>query len=785
MKYMSSLQLGGSLQFLKQARLFRLLNVPRHILIQQAVKMIWMFFAESSQMPVKVSKDVRKKLIDIAFDPEQEKGICKGMFSEAFDQVYNAVVPHFRKWVESEEWRCAVPFHRLAPPSFSIVLTSSSLCFLFNKFIKTQLEQDGNGRILNDYHLWKFCIIAKDFREGKLCHGKHLEKKKKKRTSDEPGEEPKKKTKEQIAEEYAKSLFKKYRHQLPLAYDGSTTYSVFIVRALDQVIGGFDKSPFFQQWIALKQYLGHDYQAKVVHQPITQEGFVEPPSLAGAMTSSMLPFFLSLMAGTEEGMCLDFLVELIKFRSQFDSSNLSLSVASSEDDGSTKKEMNEEAQRIFTKYLDSGDMYCDHRLVEEVRSVITKNGGKGITPSLFRKCGAFVFQRSEHTWCREARATLAWANKSYDNHCSAARAVDDEFSMNVLPEGIDLQIVPNIDDTFGNPELFKDYGEFIGKESMDAFTKFHELYMECLKLPVSERKPTIERVVSAFGDCAVIFPELVSTYHVLVKEIAGRERFSDVVLAHSLYILVRAISKKYFSRWLIEHSVTWKKVSWTPVAEVTFSDMSGIIGTRAIEKRIQEEAVKGKTGFARFIALRKAKKQSIDKIRSKSSQQLIAPSKTVFSSGKAAEIGAFVTPLGKSTQLSPVSCPSSKQPQLPVPSFAETLSSVYLRRLFERSCLSGKLSSAEFHLWEALHDFFVKYSCMDDEELYNSQDEMRRTINSICDKNKHVLKNSAQTKERAKKEKVLFPQFFRPEEIELYTEAFAGFQKSLRDEGWN
>ena len=60
-------------------------------------------------------------------------------------------------------------------------------------------------------------------------------------------------------EEYAKRLYKKYKHHISLPYDGTISYSVFIVRALDQTIEEFDKSAFFNRWIDLKPYQGVDY----------------------------------------------------------------------------------------------------------------------------------------------------------------------------------------------------------------------------------------------------------------------------------------------------------------------------------------------------------------------------------------------------------------------------------------------------------------------------------------------------------------------------------------------
>jgi len=184
-------------------------------------------------------------------------------------------------------------------------------------------------------------------------------------------------------------------------------HAVFIVRALDQAIEEFDKSALFSRWIGLKQYQGVDYQAKIVHQSLTPEGYAEPPTLAAAMTSSILPAFFIMLQGTEQGMNVEFLTNVLAFHHKFrrfdaggESTNPS-STASQDSSGSssvTRKDMIDEAKRIYSKFLETGEMYCDPGLVEEVHNLIIKNNGKGVTPQMYRKIGAFIFHRSDKTW---------------------------------------------------------------------------------------------------------------------------------------------------------------------------------------------------------------------------------------------------------------------------------------------------------------------------------------------------------------------------------------------------
>jgi len=782
--YMKSQQALPNLQFIKQARLLRMYNAPRNVFVQQAVKAIWMYFSECAPCPVSVSRDTRKKMIEYSLNPEAEVTLDKDSFSVAFGEVYNEVVPHYRNWISTNEWRDAIPFHRIAPPSFNIMLTSGTLRVLFNKFLKSQLDNDPDGAAAHAFHLWKFCIIANDFRDGKYSHSSHLEGKKKKKGDDSgEGDEKKEKTeggeKEENPEEYAKRLYKKYKHQVTLPYDGSIPYAVYIVRALDHAIEEFDKSALFARWVSLKQYQGVDYQAKVVHQTLTADGFVEPPTLAAAMSSSMLPFFLVMMNGSENGLNLEFLVDILKFHKKFEAFEKSSSGSGSSSGGS-RKDMTAEAHRIFDKFLASGEMYCDPTLVEEVRAALSKSGGKGINANTFRKCGAFIYQRSEHSWARQGRATIVWTNKSYDNHSKAARAIEEEFSMKLLPEGIDLQLVPTIDDTLANAELMKDYGDYCGKELNDAFAHFRAAYEEYFTAPVTKRKSIQEKVASAYGEVAALVPALEPYHRVFAKEARERDRLTDSVFAFLSTTIIRNVANKFYVKWLVDHSMKWKTVPWTVVPTVTYSDMTDALGMTGIEAKIEEEALKGKSGLSRYLAKRQVKKQTVANVRTAPAKEVAGPSKTVFTTKGAGDMLAF----GGMKGATELKAEEGGDSSLYVPSISDTLSSAYLRKLFETMCLSSVLSASEISLWEALTKFYTKYSIADDDKLIESQDKMREEIEKICDKYHSMFKNPAEIKERAQKLKIVFPQFFRPYETALYSEHHSAYEKTLRAKGW-
>jgi len=803
--FMMSQQASYDLLFIKQSRLLRLFNAPRSIFLPQAIKMIWTFFSECAPMPVQsVSPEVKKKLQELTFDPDQEATLDKDSFSVAFGEVYNAVVPHFHEWIATGEWRDAIPFHRLPPPTFNVVLTSRTLRFLFNKHIKPLRK--GDDKASHFYRLWKFCVIANDFRDGKFTHSLEGRKKSKKTktesadgdTSDSgdlmsPVLEPADKIPAQ--EDYANRIREKYHKDLTLPFKKVEPCSLYIIRSLNQAIEEFDKSEVFYSWLKLKQYQSVDYQAKVVHQTLTKDGYVEPPTLAAGLTSSILPFFLVMMNGIEAGHNLEFLVDVLKFRHRFDfekdrsTTSASSSTSTSAQTATDHKEMVEEARRIFAKYLEKGDMYCDPHLVEEVRSVINSRGGKGVTCTTFRKCGAFIYQRSEHSWARQARATILWTNKSYDNRCTAARAVEEEFSLSVLPEGIDLQIVPTVDDTLANQELVRDFAKFVGEEIYSAFMRYRAAFEEYTKTPAAKRKPVLDNLCKALGDVAALFPTLQPLHQLVVREASQRERLADSLFPFVSSSVVRTITKKTYPEWLVKNSMSWKTIPWSPVQTILYSDMTGAYDLTSVEKKIKEAALKGKSGIARLLAKRAVKKQSIANVRSThgAAKPIGELSTNVFSSTDS-DLLAFATPqenpVFKIEGVTTGEGVKRDEDIFTVPPIADTLSSSYLRVKFGALTLHSVLSVSEFALWNALTHFFNKYSSTDDEKMESAQSEMKKDIDQICDDHNSILPNAIQLKQRAKKQKVLSPQFFRSSEIELYSKHYKAFEHTLHEKGW-
>jgi len=229
----------------------------------------------------------------------------------------------------------------------------------------------------------------------------------------------------------------------------------------------------------------------------------------------------------------------------------------------------------------------------------------------------------------------------------------------------------------------------------------------------------------------------------------------------------------------------WKTVPWTPVQNIMFSDMTLVYGMGKIERMIEEEATKGKSGFSKYLTKRHLKKQTVANVRTAPSAELAGPSKTVFATGSAMDLINFGKDFGKSGGAQDLGTAADNDFNMGVPSLADTLASPFLRKFFLNSFLGSVLSASEVTLWESLTEFFVKYSTMDSDKLCAAQDDMRKDIMAICDKYSSLLKNGEEIKKKAQESKMFFPHFFRPYEMELYADAHEAFEKVLHEKGWN
>ena len=854
--------------FLCQALYFRMLRAPHHVLVKEAQHIVWTYLSEFSQTPINVSSEEREALMEVCFDPDAEAAVTNTVFRDTFTAIYNLVLPNYREWLTTNEWREVGHFHHIPPPTFSIVLDSAELVKIFSHYLRGLLKTCTSDTLNDMEQLWHFCLIANDFRNGNMTHEAELADAKDAGSSRKKGDGDAAGAgsgggKEMSKEEYAKRLYRKYKRVVPLPHDRSMPYAVYVVAALDKSIEMFDGSPLFTRWLSQKQYIGVDFQSRMIHQTLTPEGYAVPPSFAAAISSSM-GASLSVSLQDTDGFCgCQFIMELLNFESlAHGASSPSSSSSSSSTMGSgllkspalmmmgmgatgensavvcTKKEVLEDAKRIFQTYLEDSKksgLYCDPALVEEVKAALKAAGkSKSVRSDIFHRAGAYVYNRGDHLSGREWRASLIWTNKSYDNNCRRAKEILAMFDRKQLPAGTDFKLVPAIDDVLANDALKADFEAFIPAELRTFLAKYHAQMLKVIQLPYDQRAEEAESAVMLMAAGATQMKDLAPFYKAISKGIAGRTKISNGPFTLFFYVLVNTLAKLYYRDWIAARVDVWSTAQWSPVAAVVFSHMDTVPSTTDYTSKLGAE---GKRGWAALFGRRGAKKHLPPKspaYGAAKSVLVVPPSEQMgaasplFNGASGGSGGSGSGLAGGGFSRTFTSLPGSPEPTArhshshaalpsasssgpgiansedslsssnmgrsmpslqtllmpPVPTIRDTLSSAYLRQLFQENFLDARLPDDMMELWKRLCAFYSKYEPMAGSDLEASQDSMRTDASAILDRYESFMKNGYFLRSHIAKKGLMTASFFRDEECNQFRQYYSAYEAFLRQRGW-
>lgn len=863
---MTAQQAAENVMFLCQASYFRMLRAPHQVLVKEAQHIAWTYLSEFSQLPINVSSEERESLMEVCFDPDAEAAVTNTVFRDTYTAIYNLVLPIYREWLTTNEWREVGHFHHIPPPTFSIVLDSPELVKIFSRYLRGLLKTCTSDTLNDMEQLWHFCLIANDFRNGNMTHEAEL------LDGKEGG------AKEGMSkEEYAKRLYRKYKRVVPLPHDRTMPYAVYVVSALDKSIEMFEGSPVFVRWIGQKQYIGVDFQSRMVHQTLTPDGYAVPPSFAAAISSSMGASLSVSLQDTDGFRGCQFVMELLNFEGlAHGASSPSSSAGASSAKGSgllkqapvllgvgvggagessavvcTKKEVLEEAKRIYQTYLEDGKksgLYCDPALVEEVRAALKAAGkAKSVRSDVFHRVGAYVYNRVDHLIGREWRASLIWTNKSYDNNCRRAKEILAMFDRKQLPAGTDFKLVPAIDDVLANDALKADFEAFIPAELRGYLAQYHAQMLKVIQLPYDQRAEEAESAVMLMAAGATRMKDLEPFYKAVSKGIAGRQKISNGPFTLFFYVLVNTLAKLYYRDWVAARVDTWSTVPWSPVASVVFSHMDTAPSTSDYTSKLGAE---GKHGWAALFGRRAAKKHAPPK------SPVYPTAKTMLVVPPAEGMGGAASPLfgcgngsgsggnnglgggGSSSGLGGsgfsrtfTSLPGSPEPTArhshshaalptasssgpggansedslsssnmgrsmpsmpslqtllmpPVPSLRDTLSSSYLRHLFQENFLESRLPDDMMELWQRLCAFYNTYEPLAAGDLEASQDALRTDAAAILDRYESFMKNGYFLRSHIAKKGLMTASFFRDEECNQFRQYYSAYEAFLRQRGW-
>jgi len=785
-KYMSDQQAAENVMFLRQVYQYRMYRAPQKVLINEAQQIAWMYVSEASQTPVNVSSEERESLMEICYDPEAESRVTNSVFRDSYQAIFGLTLPHYRDWIGTGEWREVQHFHRIAAPTFVIVLETPELAEIFSQYLKTRHKPSGPDPLIDAEQLWRFALIAKDFRNGDMSHiDEILDSKDTEKCS-------------LSKEDYARKLYRKFKKVMPVPHDSSMPYAVYVVSALNKTIEVFNNSPAFLRWISLKQYIGVDYLLKTVHQTMTPDGYAVAPTMASAMASSMRSPMAMLIADTDGAKAYAFVQDLLEFENLVRGITPGKKVPASSMDSpavSTKKEVIDEAKRIYKTYLEDGaksGMYCDPALVEEVKAAMKAvSKSKTIRSDIFHRAGAFEFHRLNRMFGREVKAGLAWTTKSYDNNCRRAREISNMFDIRQLPDDIDFRLVPSVDDLLMNENLMEDFLKFTPPEAARVYAEYNAMYKKILAMPCTERGEEVENVVMLMGAGATKFKELELYYKVLSKGLAGRKSICDSPFSIWMRAITDVLISQYYHEWVDKRYGFWSKEHWNPAREAVFSRLS--LSYSAGDASTMG-SVETKRGFSGFFSRRKkipsaqvSKNVTIVPPKESSSSALMSPGSSTVSSSRSrssptlADIGDSA-----SSDISDVDDSSSVTSSImpPVPTLMETLSSTYLRRLFQVHCLESHLQDEDMALWKKFCEFMEKYQPMADADIESAQDEMRAAAVQILDKYESFMMKGYFLRSHIQKKGLITPSFFRDEEMNLVRRFYSGYENLLRQKGW-
>jgi len=783
-KYMAAQQAAENVMFLRQVNQYRMFRAPKNVLITEAQQIAWNFVSDASPTPVNVSSEERESLMEICFDPEAESRISNSVFRDSYQAIFALTLPHYRDWISTGEWHEVSHFHHIPAPTFVIVLETPELSDLFSQYLKSRNKPSGPDPLIDAEQLWRFALIAKDFRNGLLNHESEIL----------DGKESEKGPLSK--EEYAKKLYRKFRKVMPVPHDSSMPYAVYVVSALNKTIEVFNTSPTFQRWISLKQYIGVDYLLKTVHQTMTTDGYAVAPTMASAMASSMRAPMAMLIADTDGSKAYAFILDLLEFENLVRGITPGKKVSTSSIESaavSTKKEVIDEAKRIFKTYLEDGSksgMYCDPAIVEEVKaSMKAVSKSKTIRSDIFHRAGAFEFHRLNRMFAREVKAGLAWTTKSYDNNCRRAREISNMFDIRQLPEDVDFRLVPSVDDLLMNENLKKDFEAFIPPEIARVYDDYYAMYTKIVAMPCEERGDEVENVVMLMGAGAAKFKELEIYYKVISKGLSGRKSICNSPFLIWLHALTDVLIGLYYHEWVDKRYSFWSKEHWNPAREAVFSRLSlsysaadaSTMGTSETKRR-----------FGSFFS-RKKKAPSMQL----SKNVLVLPPKESSSSNLCSPPGGSVSSsrsrsspssadLGSGSEISDMDDSSSVTSTLvpTIPSLMEILSSSYFRKMFQSHYLDTHLPDDEMTLWKKFAEFFDKYQPMPDPDIESSQDEMRSAALAILDAYESFMKKGYFLRSHIQKKGLITSAFFREEEMNLVRRYYSGYESLLRQKGW-
>jgi len=550
-----------------------------------------------------------------------------------------------------------------------------------------------------------------------------------------------------------------------------------------------------------------------------EEGFVELPTLAGALLSPTLgPLMMNHFKDSDKAQEMRYLLETHDFFSRFH--NIERKRNSQE-----RKDMQNEAKRLFDKFIQFNGISIPQKMKNELTVAVFSFAGFKITPTIFQRSGAWIYNRIERSWFREIISLLLWVDHDFDNHSQKAQEMEDLFNIKNVGD-CNLGLVPHPDDIIGNKELWDCFKRIVpsndfNNRCMEFVRDFKSLEHASSETVIAE----IEPLVSKLKIIAKDLPEIGVIQSELEQNAADPRNFNISVFSMPCHMVLKVLMEQYYGSFVKRCKLIYRKISWTPVKILTFvgSDSIGdtsCIPSVGIAATISSRAPKEKRrwGFSGFGKQRSQPNTGSVTIPTSTSSTFPGSPTSSMVAGSPVQTKTASPIIGLRSPGSPstdsllskpldtvasddegdmvnsrhhhhMSVPSSVPKSVPeftmeVPTFPETFASTHLRRLFYGCFLEMRLGDDEKALWNALCKFHSDFACLTDAEVTARQDEIIKAALKVLSSYPQLPDHDELVAALSEKRYTVSSHFFFDTERKLYGQFHASYQSFLSHNKW-
>jgi len=845
-----------NLVFMKHVNLFTLLKRPLKEKFLAASKIIWTFLLESSPNPVNLSAETLKKLTPVVWDRNGIALVKQDMFTDAFNEVKMMINPLFSEWIATNEWT-HFPFFHAQPPTMTVIIKIPSLRSRFEAFLKARAESDEtkSENTNLEYQMFKSaCDLYEILAESNNPEASSRESERKARHYVRSHKAELASYPQMDGVEMPQSLHHKKKQQSldttpgPLSPDDSSqdlksldsgpSCLDFVGETFDVLAEELTERECYELFLEERSWDPIEVMEASLQQSHDKDGNVEYPKLAAILHSPTYgPLLANTFKDTEKFEQMRFLIEAHQFYAQFrDSMNKRHRTRD-------RKDMINEARRIFDRFISKNTIGLTKSLKNEISTCVFSFASNKLTPLVFQRAGAWIFNRISRSWIREVNTLLLWADHDFDNHSQIVLEMEQLYNIAHIP-GLDLKLIPHPDDVVGNPDLWDSFKKFV--PTSDINTRCLEFVRSARNL--SNIKPEnlmaeVQSLVEQLKSIAKDIPDLAPIQAEIEAHAINLRTFNPASFAMPCHMVLKLLLEQYYTLWTLKCKSAYRKGNWTAVPSLTFFGNESISGTSCIPSIGMSASVSGKTPSAASAGSKDKKRWGFSpfskpKVPPSPTSGSASPTTPSSSSGSSSarkastSSGSFSPVIGKSgspsgssenllckprdtsvsddeslytSHASSSGNSSSNQtpnPQpisfrlpskvlknapkftLEVPTLVETLSSTHLRRLFYGTFLEFRLGDEEKKLWNALCKFHATYATLTDAEVTSRQKEICEAAMKLMTDFPQIPSRDGLMKNIAESRYTATCHFFYEAESRLYSSFYSNYQSFLVNNHW-